>query len=66
LVGAVRIDLLSVLQLLMRPTFSMRIFGEIDVAVDWLTFTLVAHGATPSAATLSRTVRELSTPTLLG
>jgi hypothetical protein len=60
--GAAMRSVLSVLQLLMRPRFSMRIFGDIDTAADWLTLTLVASGATATlpAASLSRSVRELS------
>jgi hypothetical protein len=60
--GAAMRSVLSVLQLLMRPRFPMRIFGDTATAADWLTFSLVASGATStlSAESLSRSVRELS------
>lgn len=58
--GAAMRSMLSVLQLAIRPSFSMRIFGDVRGAAEWLTRILPEAGSRPlSAESLSSTVNEL-------
>lgn len=53
---------LSLLQLAMRPTFAMRIFGDVKAAAEWLTRTLQEGGSRPlSPESLTSTANELKT-----
>lgn len=65
--GAAMRSMLSLLQLAIRPSFSMRIFGEVEEGARWLTSVLRdATAKSPSAESLALTVQELSADFFLG
>ena len=59
--GAAMRSMLSLLQLAIRPSFSMRIFGEVEQGAHWLSHVLRDTSAeSPSAESLTLTAQELA------
>lgn len=56
--GAAMRSMLSLLQLMLRPTFAMRIFGSVGTAADWVAQALEAHGLTPPSADLLKVTAD--------